>query len=73
VALKVKEGREDVKDDERTGCPKTHRTPQICLTLPDTLSVERSLTPDSFSLASCIRSKAMFLQNKEPSINTYAA
>jgi hypothetical protein len=21
-----KEGREDVKDDERTGCPKTHRT-----------------------------------------------
>jgi hypothetical protein len=22
---RFKEGREDVKDDERTGCPKTHR------------------------------------------------
>jgi hypothetical protein len=27
---KFKEGREDVKDDERTGRPKTHRTDENC-------------------------------------------
>jgi hypothetical protein len=28
---RFKEGREDVKDDERTGHPKTHRTDENCL------------------------------------------
>jgi transposase len=27
---RFKEGREDVKDDERTGRPKTHRTDENC-------------------------------------------
>jgi hypothetical protein len=27
---RFKEGREGVKDDERTGCPKTHRTDKNC-------------------------------------------
>jgi hypothetical protein len=27
---RFKEGWEDVKDDERTGCPKTHRTDDNC-------------------------------------------
>jgi hypothetical protein len=27
---RFKEGWEDVKDNERTGCPKTHRTDENC-------------------------------------------